>query len=58
MAETMGERLAGVWARTDRIFEMLAPEAFLASPINWFQAHHPYVFATFRCVEAPDADRG
>jgi hypothetical protein len=47
MAETMGERLAGVWARTDRIFEMLAPEAFFASPIA---LRDPYVFATFRCV--------
>jgi len=33
MAETVGERLAAVWARTDRIFEILAPEAILAQPI-------------------------
>ena len=41
MAETMGERLAGAWARTDRIFEMLAPGAFLARPIA---LRHPFIF--------------
>jgi ergothioneine biosynthesis protein EgtB len=41
MAETVGERLAGVWARTDRIFEILAPGAFLAQPIA---LRHPFIF--------------
>ena len=41
MAETVGERLASVWARTDRIFEILAPEAILAQPIA---LRHPFIF--------------
>lgn len=49
MAEMMGERLAGLWARTDRIFEMLDPEAVLASPfagfpgfVAWIPAYSGY----------------
>ena len=41
MAETTGERLAAVWARTDRIFEILAPEAIFAQPIA---LRHPFIF--------------
>ena len=41
MAETIGERLAAVWARTDRIFEILAPEAIFAQPIA---LRHPFIF--------------
>ena len=41
MAETVSERLAAVWARTDRIFEMLVPGAFLARPIA---LRHPFIF--------------
>jgi ergothioneine biosynthesis protein EgtB len=41
MAETVGERLASVWARTDRILETLAPEAILAQPIA---LRHPFIF--------------
>ncbi|HEV8227981.1 MAG TPA: SUMF1/EgtB/PvdO family nonheme iron enzyme [Methylomirabilota bacterium] len=41
MAETVVERLTGAWARTDRIFEILAPEAFLAQPIA---LRHPFIF--------------
>jgi formylglycine-generating enzyme required for sulfatase activity len=60
MAETIGERLAAVWARTDRIdgkhFVVkggswaTATELLRRSFRNWFQAHYPYVFAKFRCV--------
>src|SRR5436309_6786393 len=41
MAETVIERLTGAWARTDRIFEILAPGAFLAQPIA---LRHPFIF--------------
>src|SRR5260370_3264319 len=41
MAETRGGRLAGGWARTDRIFEILPPEAIFAQPIA---LRHPFVF--------------
>jgi hypothetical protein len=41
MAETVVERLTGAWARTDRIFEILAPRAFLAQPIA---LRHPFIF--------------
>ena len=41
MAETVSERLAAAWARTDRIFEMLAAPAFLARPIA---LRHPFIF--------------
>ncbi|HZE37099.1 MAG TPA: SUMF1/EgtB/PvdO family nonheme iron enzyme [Candidatus Eisenbacteria bacterium] len=41
MAETVVERLTGAWARTDRIFELLAPGAFLAQPIA---LRHPFIF--------------
>jgi ergothioneine biosynthesis protein EgtB len=41
MAETVCERLAAVWARTDRIFELLVPGAFLARPIA---LRHPFIF--------------
>jgi ergothioneine biosynthesis protein EgtB len=41
MAETVQERLESVWARTDRIFELLAPEAWLARPIA---LRHPFIF--------------
>ena len=41
MAETVVERLTGAWARTDRIFEILAPGAFLAQPIA---LRHPFIF--------------
>ena len=41
MAETVTERLNNVWARTDRIFDLLKPEAFLAQPIA---LRHPFIF--------------
>ena len=41
MAETVIERLNNVWARTDRIFDLLAPEGFLAQPIV---LRHPFIF--------------
>jgi ergothioneine biosynthesis protein EgtB len=41
MAETVVERLNAVWARTDRIFDLLVPEAFLAQPIA---LRHPFIF--------------
>src|SRR2546422_6209895 len=41
MAETIGERLAAVWARTERIFEILAPEAIFAQPIA---LRPPFIF--------------
>lgn len=41
MAETVVERLSATWARTDRIFEILAPNAFLAQPIA---LRHPFIF--------------
>jgi ergothioneine biosynthesis protein EgtB len=41
MAETVEERLTTAWARTDRIFDILAPEAWLAQPIS---LRHPFIF--------------
>src|SRR5262249_28159932 len=41
MAETVIERLNNVWARTDRIFDLLKPEAFLAQAIT---LRHPFIF--------------
>jgi ergothioneine biosynthesis protein EgtB len=41
MVETMMDRLTDAWARTDRIFEMLAPGRWLAQPIA---LRHPFVF--------------
>ncbi len=41
MAETVHERLENVWERTDRIFAILAPEAWLAQPIA---LRHPFIF--------------
>ena len=33
MVETMTDRLTDAWARTDRIFEILAPGGWLSQPI-------------------------
>ena len=41
MVETMTDRLTEAWARTDRIFEILAPGAWLAQPIA---LRHPFIF--------------
>ena len=41
MAETVEERLRAAWARTDQIFEILAPDAWLAQPIS---LRHPFIF--------------
>ena len=41
MAEMVQERLTAAWARTDRIFSMLARDAWLAQPIA---LRHPFVF--------------
>ena len=41
MAETIEERLTEVWTRTDQIFGVLAPEAWLAQPIA---LRHPFIF--------------
>ena len=41
MAETVHERLRNVWARTDRILAILAPDAWLAQPIA---LRHPFIF--------------
>ncbi len=41
MAETVQERLSSLWARTDRIFSVLAPDAWLAQPIS---LRHPFIF--------------
>ena len=41
MAETVEERLTAAWARTDRIFDILTPEAWLAQPIS---LRHPFIF--------------
>src|SRR6185503_19099658 len=38
---TMTDRLTEAWARTDRIFEILAPGAWLAQPIA---LRHPFIF--------------
>ncbi|HZP38040.1 MAG TPA: SUMF1/EgtB/PvdO family nonheme iron enzyme [Methylomirabilota bacterium] len=41
MVETMTDRLTEAWARTDRIFQILAPGAWLAQPIA---LRHPFIF--------------
>ena len=41
MVETIADRLTDVWARTDRIFEILAPGSWLAQPIA---LRHPFIF--------------
>src|SRR5262249_40165889 len=41
MTQTVAERLLRAWARTDLLFSMLRPEAFLARPIS---LRHPFVF--------------
>jgi ergothioneine biosynthesis protein EgtB len=41
MAETVEERLRAAWARTDQIFDILAPDAWLAQPIS---LRHPFIF--------------
>jgi len=41
MVETLTERLADTWARTDRIFDILAPGQWLAKPIA---LRHPFIF--------------
>src|SRR6266496_3868272 len=41
MAETVSERLAAAWARTDRIFELVSQGAFLARPIA---LRNPFIF--------------
>src|ERR1051325_5282516 len=41
MVETMTDRLTEAWARTDRIFEILAPGSWLAQPIA---LRHPFIF--------------
>ncbi len=41
MVEMMADRLTDAWARTDRIFEMLAPDSWLAQPIA---LRHPFIF--------------
>jgi ergothioneine biosynthesis protein EgtB len=41
MVEAMTDRLTEAWARTDRIFEILAPGSWLAQPIA---LRHPFIF--------------
>ncbi|MEX2217151.1 MAG: DinB family protein, partial [Phycisphaerales bacterium] len=41
MVETIADRLTDAWARTDRIFELLAPGSWLAQPIA---LRHPFIF--------------
>jgi ergothioneine biosynthesis protein EgtB len=41
MVETIADRLTDAWARTDRIFELLAPDSWLAQPIA---LRHPFIF--------------
>ena len=41
MVETLTDRLTEAWARTDRIFEILAPGSWLAQPIA---LRHPFIF--------------
>jgi ergothioneine biosynthesis protein EgtB len=41
MVEMMSERLMDAWARTDRIFDLLAPGSWLAQPIA---LRHPFIF--------------
>ena len=41
MAETVEERLRAAWARTDQIFDILTPDAWLAQPIS---LRHPFIF--------------
>ncbi|HKC07108.1 MAG TPA: SUMF1/EgtB/PvdO family nonheme iron enzyme, partial [Methylomirabilota bacterium] len=41
MVETIADRLTDAWARTDRIFGLLAPGSWLAQPIA---LRHPFIF--------------
>jgi ergothioneine biosynthesis protein EgtB len=41
MSDSVCDRLAGVWRRTDQIFATLAPEALLSRPIA---LRHPFIF--------------
>jgi ergothioneine biosynthesis protein EgtB len=41
MVETIADRLTDAWARTDRIFGILAPGGWLAQPIA---LRHPFIF--------------
>ncbi|HEY7652985.1 MAG TPA: SUMF1/EgtB/PvdO family nonheme iron enzyme [Methylomirabilota bacterium] len=41
MVETMMDRLTDAWARTDRIFDILAPSSWLEQPIA---LRHPFIF--------------
>ena len=41
MAEAVHERLTSAWARTDRIFSILSPDAWLTQPIV---LRHPFLF--------------
>src|SRR5712671_5005035 len=41
MVETITDRLTDAWTRTDRIFEILAPQSWLAQPIA---LRHPFIF--------------
>src|SRR5438132_13296092 len=41
VVEMMADRLTDAWARTDRIFERLAPDSWLAQPIA---LRHPFSF--------------
>src|SRR5882672_12092806 len=41
MVETIADRLTEAWTRTDRIFELLAPDSWLAQPIA---LRHPFIF--------------
>ena len=41
MVEMIADRLTDAWARTDRIFEILAPGSWLAQPIA---LRHPFIF--------------
>src|SRR5438445_12490099 len=41
VVEMMADRLTDAWARTDRIFEMLAPDSWLAQPIA---LRRPFIF--------------
>jgi len=41
MVETMMDRLSDAWARTDRIFDILAPSSWLEQPIA---LRHPFIF--------------
>ena len=41
MVEPIEQRFAKVWSRTDRLFELLAPDQWLAQPIA---LRHPFIF--------------